>query len=330
MNSLLNSLNGGLGSLLLAGALLGGALAACDPKTIGDETAGDAVCKQGEQKPADDGCNTCTCEGGEWACTELACECKEGETKPADDGCNTCGCIDGQWACTLIGCGQTSGGPAECVDGETMPAGDGCNTCTCYEGQWACTEKGCGDTTGGAECVDGDMKNDGCNDCVCVEGGWVCTDKACPAGCGDGKLDVGEQCDDGNSEDGDGCAAACTLEGGDALKVCAQPYAMDQLFVVGAKIVADTMIVDVEASGGCEPHEFAYCWDGLFLESFPVQIHTQISHDGNGDPCEAIVSETLEYDLTDLKKAYQDGYKTQNGEIVIHLSGWDASLSYVF
>ena len=30
--------------------------------------------------------------------------------------------------------------------------------------------------------------------------------------CGDGMLDIDEECDDGNNEDGDGCAADCTLE----------------------------------------------------------------------------------------------------------------------
>ncbi len=32
--------------------------------------------------------------------------------------------------------------------------------------------------------------------------------------CGDGILDPGEECDDGNNVDGDGCSANCTLEGG--------------------------------------------------------------------------------------------------------------------
>ena len=32
--------------------------------------------------------------------------------------------------------------------------------------------------------------------------------------CGDGVLDPGEQCDDGNNVDGDGCSAVCTVEGG--------------------------------------------------------------------------------------------------------------------
>jgi cysteine-rich repeat protein len=30
--------------------------------------------------------------------------------------------------------------------------------------------------------------------------------------CGDGTLDSGEQCDDGNTQDGDGCSATCEIE----------------------------------------------------------------------------------------------------------------------
>ncbi len=32
--------------------------------------------------------------------------------------------------------------------------------------------------------------------------------------CGDGTVDLLEECDDGNVDDGDGCSAACELEGG--------------------------------------------------------------------------------------------------------------------
>ncbi len=35
-----------------------------------------------------------------------------------------------------------------------------------------------------------------------------------PPGCGDGVIGAGEQCDDGNTADGDGCSHACALEGG--------------------------------------------------------------------------------------------------------------------
>lgn len=37
---------------------------------------------------------------------------------------------------------------------------------------------------------------------------------ASPIGCGNGKLDPGEECDDGNTKDGDGCNSACRFEPG--------------------------------------------------------------------------------------------------------------------
>lgn len=101
----------------------------------------DAVCMDGDSKPADDGCNTCTCLDGQWACTERACPpemCAEGDTRDAEDGCNTCVCSNGEWACTERACP-----PEMCEDGDTREAEDGCNTCTCLNGQWACTLIAC-------------------------------------------------------------------------------------------------------------------------------------------------------------------------------------------
>ncbi|MCB9506749.1 MAG: hypothetical protein H6697_03660, partial [Myxococcales bacterium] len=39
---------------------------------------------------------------------------------------------------------------------------------------------------------------------------------ACTPGCGNGFVEAGEACDDGNTADGDGCSATCELEGGGA------------------------------------------------------------------------------------------------------------------
>jgi cysteine-rich repeat protein len=45
---------------------------------------------------------------------------------------------------------------------------------------------------------------------------YIITRGATPAGCGDGKWDgaVGEECDDGNVVDGDGCSKSCKCESG--------------------------------------------------------------------------------------------------------------------
>lgn len=50
---------------------------------------------------------------------------------------------------------------------------------------------------------------------IVQESGVVCADNPCGGFCGDGTLDPGEECDDGNNVDGDGCSADCTVERGD-------------------------------------------------------------------------------------------------------------------
>ncbi|MFP6685581.1 MAG: hypothetical protein VB934_12745, partial [Polyangiaceae bacterium] len=63
----------------------------------------------------------------------------------AGDGCNTCACNGGAWACTLKLCVDQDDVDQEpvCKDGAVVPAKDGCNTCSCVDGGWACTKKGC-------------------------------------------------------------------------------------------------------------------------------------------------------------------------------------------
>ncbi|MBK6694112.1 MAG: hypothetical protein IPG50_18185 [Myxococcales bacterium] len=114
------------------------------------------ACRSGDTRPDVDGCNTCSCSGGRWACTELFCGpprrpggrgsvCTEGQTRPAGDGCNTCACNGGQWGgCTELACAPRPQRPRAqgCTEGETMSL-DGCNTCTCNGGHFACTEMFC-------------------------------------------------------------------------------------------------------------------------------------------------------------------------------------------
>lgn len=76
--------------------------------------------------------------------------CQDGDTREADDGCNTCRCLNGEWACTLIACP-----PEMCRDGDMRDADDGCNTCTCFDNEWACTERACPMTCTAEECGPG-------------------------------------------------------------------------------------------------------------------------------------------------------------------------------
>ena len=80
-----------------------------------------------------------------------------------------------------------------------------------------------------------DLGVDGCAGLV----GWYvddvhtysCSDEEPPI-CGDGALDLGEQCDDGNMSDGDGCSSVCVVEDG---WVCNDPVPPG----TGSNVIAD-------------------------------------------------------------------------------------------
>ncbi len=243
---------------------------ACDDGNVVDFDGCSASC-QDEFCPDScevwfDGCNTCLC-GDVPACTKRACLpadlepaecldfalCGNGEVELGEE------CDDGN----LI---DFDGCSAECQD-EFCPDScevwfDGCNTCQCGEVP-ACTQRFCapdqiqpaecldfaacgnGEVELGEECDDGNLVGfdgcsadceielcpgscavwfDGCNTCQC---GVVpaCTKRFCapneiePAEClefgspcGNGVLDPGEECDDGNTANGDGCSYDCRVE----------------------------------------------------------------------------------------------------------------------
>ena len=122
-------------------------------------------------------------------------------------------------ACIMAGCGNgvVESATEECDDENTTP-GDGCEsdcTFTC-NGDLDCDDL---DVCTGSEtcdlgphtCVAGTPATDGT---VCAFGSitdGICLGAACVmAGCGNTFVEAGEDCDDGNAVDGDGCDTDCT------------------------------------------------------------------------------------------------------------------------
>ncbi|MCP4872773.1 MAG: hypothetical protein GY898_29125 [Proteobacteria bacterium] len=98
--------------------------------------------------------------------------------------------------------------------------------------------------------------------------------------------------------------------------------------VASATIDGDLLTLEVGYSGGCEDHFFVLCFDGTFAESEPVQVWLGLSHTGTPDPCEAYITEPLEYDLTPLQDAWHDSYGAGAGEIWVHIE--EQSVDYEF
>jgi hypothetical protein len=63
----------------------------------------------------------------------------------------------------------------------------------------------------------------------------------------------------------------------------------------------------VDTAGGCGSTQTWACWDGTFLESFPVQVPIAIHHAPAGD-CDAYLTDTISVRLDPVIDGYIDAY----------------------
>lgn len=188
-----------------------------------------------------DGCSDqCLFEGNSSTCGNGVIDsgeaCDDSNTRNGD-GCSDQCLFEGSSLAYGSSCGNRSQGTGEQCDDGNIVGGDGCSTQCLFEGSKI--QKGipvCGNSIVeageecdiGGECTGGTNNGAACvsnRDCgaggICKSrGSSVCTDRCLLAGatntkCGDGTLEKnnGEQCDDGNKDDGDGCNSRCLLEG---------------------------------------------------------------------------------------------------------------------
>ncbi len=138
------------------------------------------------------------------------------------DDTTACGeaglCIDE--VCTPSRCGDgiiDEAAGEQCEDDNQM-SGDGCTLCRfdCSEDADCDDGLSCnGAETCSAETHSCELGENLPNQAECTQTNdemGVCREGDCvPAGCGNGLIDLREECDDGNSVDGDGCESDCTL-----------------------------------------------------------------------------------------------------------------------
>lgn len=123
-------------------------------------------------------------------------------------------CVSESCVASECGDGIVDDRTEECDDGN-MEAFDGCEPSTCEP---TCTEDAmCNDglTCNGTEvcqdnvCAAGTNADDGTACTRMMEMG-ICREGACvEGGCGNGVVEAGEMCDDGNDDEDDGCTSAC-------------------------------------------------------------------------------------------------------------------------
>ena len=143
--------------------------------------------------------------------------------------------------------------------------------------EWTCEdavydEAARGDPSVGCDCgcgaPDPDCDVEGALPAGClVEGGLLCVEAACvPDPCGDGELAADEGCDDGNDDDGDGCAGCVVTSGfscDDAPSVCAPECGDGQ--VVGDELCDGDAASVTCADLGPFVNGAIACGDGCFV-----------------------------------------------------------------
>jgi hypothetical protein len=70
------------------------------------------------------------------------------------------------------------------------------------------------------------------------------------------------------------------------------------------KVVIDggVMKIDVSYPGGAKEHEFTLYWNGIVARSYPGKTTVVLKHNANGDNAEALLTETLQFDLAKMNK----------------------------
>jgi hypothetical protein len=82
----------------------------------------------------------------------------------------------------------------------------------------------------------------------------------------------------------------------------------DPLLLRDYVLDGSVLSLDVEYGGGCATHELDLVAWGGWLESFPVQVNVLLTHESYGDPCEALIRRTLQFNLIPLREDYEASY----------------------
>jgi hypothetical protein len=95
----------------------------------------------------------------------------------------------------------------------------------------------------------------------------------------------------------------------------------DPFILNGASMEGDELTIDVGYSGGCRDHGFKLYMQPVFAESNPVRANLYLSHNGNGDACEALISESLAFDVRKIAELYHDQYGGYD-DIILDIFGY--------
>lgn len=91
---------------------------------------------------------------------------------------------------------------------------------------------------------------------------------------------------------------------------------IDPVSITSASVDGSTLTIDMTYGGGCREHRFALYARPYFMESYPVQIDICLVHDGDDDNCEALIMDSVCFDLRRIGEYYRGLYGNYDDIIV--------------
>ena len=111
-------------------------------------------------------------------------------------------------------------------------------------------------------------------------------------------------------------------------------FPVDTAKIDTAFVSVDTLVLTISYRGGYTKHQFAVYSDSGFFESDPVQSDIWLSHQANGDIGKTVITQTLQFDMSPLKRLYQKEYYNDgiHGTIIldIHEPGSNDITTFVY
>ena len=93
--------------------------------------------------------------------------------------------------------------------------------------------------------------------------------------------------------------------------------------VLSTEVQGDTLVTVVRYGGGCGEHRFELEAHGPLMKSLPPKQPLRWVHRSPGDPCRALISDTVRADLSPFRG-------TPHGTTVLQLEGHDGNLIYTY
>ena len=88
----------------------------------------------------------------------------------------------------------------------------------------------------------------------------------------------------------------------------------DTFKMLEAKVDGDVLKIKVSYSGGTKDHDFTLYWNQIVARSYPGRTTINLKHDAHGDAGEALITRTLEFDLTAITKPMIIAIRTDHGD----------------